>query len=327
MLLTQSLTQGSVRLGSVIYNPGAAFDYLNQGQVAFEQFGIEVQDELGQVGQGVFTFQISGVNDGPVALDNTATVRAKDEITPAIASSVLADDADVDGDALTVSAIRSGGLEDPSGLEGSIGILLTGTYGALTLNADGSYSYAATAGAADALPAGVVAEDVFTYTVTDGTLSDRAELRIMVTGVNDAPVALANMAAVLENETIVLASESSVLADDADIDGDALSVVGIRSGGLEDTDGIEGIVGSAITGTYGTLMLNADGSYSYAATAGTADALADGVTAEDVFTYTVTDGTLSDRAELRITVTGGKRCARRSFDFDCSCKQQCIVPG
>ena len=302
--LDTSLTQGSVRLGSVIYNPGAAFDYLNQGQVAFEQFGIEVQDELGQVGQGVFTFQISGVNDGPVALDNTATVRAKDEITPAIASSVLADDADVDGDALTVSAIRSGGLEDPSGLEGSIGILLTGTYGALTLNADGSYSYAAKAGAADALPAGVVAEDVFTYTVTDGTLSDRAELRIMVTGVNDAPVALANMAAVLENETIVLASESSVLADDADIDGDALSVVGIRSGGLEDTDGIEGIVGSAITGTYGTLMLNADGSYSYAATAGTADALADGVTAEDVFTYTVTDGTLSDRAELRITVTG-----------------------
>ena len=38
--LDTTLTQGSVRLGSVIYNPGGAFDYLNQGQVAFEQFGV-----------------------------------------------------------------------------------------------------------------------------------------------------------------------------------------------------------------------------------------------------------------------------------------------
>jgi VCBS repeat-containing protein len=58
-------------------------------------------------------------------------------------------------------------------------VLLSGpAHGSLTLNADGSYSYAAAKGA---LPAKIVAQDTFSYTVSDphgGT--DTANLYVVV---------------------------------------------------------------------------------------------------------------------------------------------------
>ena len=47
-----------------------------------------------------------------------------------------------------------------------IGVALEGAYGALTLNANGSYNYVANK--ADSLAAGTVVEDIFSYTVSDG---------------------------------------------------------------------------------------------------------------------------------------------------------------
>ena len=61
-------------------------------------------------------------------------------------------DTDADGDTLTVTAVRLGGTEG-SGSAGSVGSALTGTYGQLTLNANGSYTYVANQAAADALDA------------------------------------------------------------------------------------------------------------------------------------------------------------------------------
>ena len=222
----------------------------------------------------------------------------------AAASSVLGDDADVDGDALTVSSIRTGNVAATNGAQGEIGSTLVGAYGVLTLNADGQYSYATTASAVDGLAAGATAVDVFTYTITDGALSASAELLITVTGVNDAPIAVANTNEVPENGAIDLAAASSVLGDDADVDGDALTVSSIRTGNVAATNGAQGEIGSTLVGAYGVLTLNADGQYSYATTASAVDGLAAGATAVDVFTYTITDGALSASAELLITVTG-----------------------
>ncbi len=89
------------------------------------------------------------------------------------------------------------------GTSGTVGEGLTGTYGTLTLNADGSYSYAATASAVEALGAGTTANDTFTYTVTDGDQTASAELVITVQGVNDVPVAASDAIAVLENGEVV----------------------------------------------------------------------------------------------------------------------------
>ena len=47
-------------------------------------------------------------------------------------------DTDADSDALVVASVRTGGSEG-SGSAGTLGQALTGTYGQLTLNANGSY--------------------------------------------------------------------------------------------------------------------------------------------------------------------------------------------
>ena len=304
LALDTELTRGSVRIGSVLYDPGDAFDYLKEGEIGIEQFGITVQDEFGQTGQGVFSFQIEGVNDAPVAVGNTSSVLENGSIDLGASSSVLGDDTDIDGDALTISSIRTGDIAATNGAQGAVGSILAGTYGVLTLNEDGQYSYATTASAVDGLAAGVTVVDVFTYTITDGAESTSAELLITVTGVNDAPVAVGNTSSVLENGSIDLAAASSVLGDDTDIDGDALTISSIRTGDIAATNGAQGAVGSILAGTYGVLTLNEDGQYSYATTASAVDGLAAGVTVVDVFTYTITDGAESTSAELLITVTG-----------------------
>ena len=70
------------------------------------------------------------------------------------AKGVLAGDTDLDGDTLTVSAVN--------GSAANVGVAIAGTYGELTLNANGSYTYVA--------KNGDVAGDVdhFTYTASDG---------------------------------------------------------------------------------------------------------------------------------------------------------------
>ena len=73
-------------------------------------------------------------------------------------------DSDPDDSAsLVVSAIRLGSSEG-SGTAGTLGSALTGTYGTLTMNANGSYTYVADQTAADNLNAGQSATDSFNYT-------------------------------------------------------------------------------------------------------------------------------------------------------------------
>ncbi len=104
-------------------------------------------------------------------------------------------DSDADASAsLRVSKIKlSGGTNSDvnnnttyNGSGGSAGTSITGTYGTLTIGSDGSYSYAATTAAANALDTGESATDTFEYTLTDGTAIATANLTITVLGANDA---------------------------------------------------------------------------------------------------------------------------------------------
>ena len=75
-------------------------------------------------------------------------------VTAAAAAGVLANDTDPDGDTITVTGVSQNGI---------------GTFGHLSLNADGSYSYAADNAAAIAgIAIGTHGQDVFTYTEIDG---------------------------------------------------------------------------------------------------------------------------------------------------------------
>ena len=96
---------------------------------------------------------------------------------------MLNNDLDVDsGDTRTVVAVNG---EAPN-----VGKPLIGTYGTLTLLADGSWSYALDNADPDtnALAQGQTATDVFTYTMADASgATSSAPLTIVITGTNDAP--------------------------------------------------------------------------------------------------------------------------------------------
>ncbi len=113
--------------------------------------------------------------------------------------------------------------------------------------------------------------DVFTYTVSDGELFDTATVTISVGAANDPPQAADDAVTTNEDTPVTI----DVLDNDDDLDGDILTVVtvGAPLNGTATTDGT--------TVTY-TPTLNFYGT--------------------EVFTYTVTDGGLSDLAQVTVTV-------------------------
>jgi VCBS repeat-containing protein len=116
----------------------------------------------------------SGVNPGntPFAGDPSAT------------GNVLTNDTDVDvGDTRSVTAVN--------GSATNVGTAIHGTYGTLTLGANGQWTYSLDNADADtqALAQNEPASDVFTYTVADAAgATSSTTLTINVTGTNDAPV-------------------------------------------------------------------------------------------------------------------------------------------
>jgi VCBS repeat-containing protein len=119
-----------------------------------------------------------------VPLDDTLAIDASAQTTKNSSSGVLVNDTDPDGDTITVDSIRTG-QESGTGTTGTVGSVITGTYGDLTINSDGSYTYQANN--AKSVNPGDTVTDYFTYTATDGETSVPAQISITVTGINDRP--------------------------------------------------------------------------------------------------------------------------------------------
>lgn len=129
--------------------------------------------------------------------------------------------------------------------------------------------------------------------------SDSASLNITVQGTNDLPdadndTAIAVEAGGLSNGTAGSNGTGNVLTNDSDVDDSDsgnLDVVAFGSG-TNSSDATTG-AGGTKAGNYGTLQLNADGSFTYIVdeTNPAVEALDDGDTLTDTFTYAVTDQT------------------------------------
>ncbi len=116
---------------------------------------------------------------------------------------------------------------------------------------------------------------------------------------NTAPVATDDTGMVDEDATLTTNTITGVLNNDTDPDGNPMNITLIQHGATSVA------AGNDIIGLYGTLNLNADGSYSYFADQDLADALATAESVTDTFTYTVSDSNGdTDTADLVITVTG-----------------------
>ncbi|TPI16200.1 adhesin, partial [Mesorhizobium sp. B4-1-3] len=143
--------------------------------------------------------------------------------------------------------------------------------------------------------------DTFTVTSQDGTAT--GTVTVTITGTNDNPVAVADATAVKE-DTNTLADPNpvsgNVLGNDTDVDSTDTHTVSA-------VNGLAGNVGTDVAGTYGTLHLNSDGSYTYTLdnSKASVQALAEGVTVTDVFSYTNADNHGgSSSSSLTVTITG-----------------------
>jgi VCBS repeat-containing protein len=213
-----------------------------------------------------------------ITLDRAPTVVADAasalESGSAATGNVLTNDSDRDGDSLVVSAV--------AGSAGNVGASVAGTYGHLTLNSDGSYSYVAdNTTAIDAAATGSHLTDTFSYTASDGQ-GGTTTTNLVIT-LDRAPTTVDDSAGVAEGDTVSANAANGVLANDSDRDGDVLTVVAVK--------GMPGKVGTHVSGAYGHLTLNADGSYSYVADRPTAiNNAPTGSHPVDTFTFTVSDG-------------------------------------
>ena len=168
------------------------------------------------------------LNAAPVAVNDTVTVL---EDLP-FSGNVLGNDADADGNALTVTGYSVAGMAGPvaAGTE----TVIDGV-GALAINADGSYTFVPNTNYNGAVP-------VATYTVTDGNGGTASADLVLgpVVAQNDVPVLAPAIATTSVNEDAVLTGQ--VVA--SDIDGDVLGYA-VAQGPANGT-----LVLDAVTGQY-----------------------------------------------------------------------------
>jgi gliding motility-associated-like protein len=223
---------------------------------------------------------VTAVNDTPVAVDDTKTGI---EDTP-VSGNVLTNDSDPDvGATLTVTAVTIGGVTT-SIAAGTTSTTITLTEGILIISPDGNYTFTPATNFTGGVP-------TITYTVSDGTAISTANLNIIISAVNDAPVAVDDTKTGIEDTPVT----GNVLTNDSDPDvGATLTVTAVTIGGV--TTNIDaGTTSTTINLPEGVLEIKSDGSYTFTP----ATNFTGGV---PTITYTVSDGTATSTANLNITV-------------------------
>ncbi|WP_321500773.1 VCBS domain-containing protein [Breoghania sp.] len=321
--------------GSYTYTPIANNPLLDAGETVVESFTYIMQDALGAKSEATLHITVvgSGTND-PVAGNDAITAVEAGGISNGTAGSDPSATASpnrlIDNDTTDtsnfpnkyvsgVTSVETGNSGDPAASSeaantGTGPAVVVGKYGTFTVGADGSYVYTVDNAnpTVEALRiSGETLSETFTYVVKNydvgnSTLGgvDTAVVTVTIQGANDAPVAANDSVTATAG---LAAPTGNVLNNDVDVDaGDTKTVLFVEAGTTA-TPGTPVSGAVAITGTYGTLTINPDGTYSYAVdqTNDAVKALAAGATTSETFSYQMEDasGAVSS-ALLTVTVTG-----------------------
>ncbi len=202
----------------------------------------------------------AGLPVAPVAADDTAATVLGTALVLDVAADLLANDSDADGDPLSLA-----GFTQPAS-------------GSVVDSGDGTLTYTPAAG--------FIGSDSFTYTVSDGGLTDTATVTIeVIDAANTAPAA-GDDTVTTDEDTAAVITVAGLLANDGDGDGDALTLAGVTQP------------------AHGTTVIDDNGTPDDAADDTVVYTPAADFHGSDAFTYTVADGRGgSATATVAVTVT------------------------
>ncbi|MDW1637100.1 MULTISPECIES: tandem-95 repeat protein [unclassified Vibrio] len=219
---------------------------------------------------GIATFTPTADWNGSEALTFTATDPSGESVsqtvnfTVAPVADIVADNATVVEDTPTIIKVLGNDTFEGDDKVVSLDTNNGPANGTVSVNPDGSLTYTPNDN--------YHGTDSFTYIVTSGGVSESTTVNVDVTPVNDAPVANDDAATTQEDTAVTI----DVLPNDTDIDGDTLS---IQSASVPEAQGKVEIVGGKLVFTP-----------------------AENFNGDAEITYTVTDGSLTDRATVNVTV-------------------------
>ena len=199
-ILTLTLISTAINGIASINSDNKSIDYTpNANWNGIEVITYTVSDGSLSDNTGTLTITVFPINDSPVALDDTAIVLEDSGLT---SIDIISNDSDLDGDALTFTAVTAG-------------------TGNIAVNADNkSVDYTSAAN--------FNGNEEITYTASDGTLSDSGKLTITVTPVNDAPVAVDDSITINEDSPL---TSTNVISNDTDVELDALTLTVVTTSG------------------------------------------------------------------------------------------------
>jgi len=221
-------------------------------------------------GSDSFTYSITDADGNTDTATVSITVNSVDDL-PVIAAgsgSVVEDTQPSTGGTLTATDVDNPSLAFVASTQ-------AGNYGSVVLGADGVWTYTLDA-RANALAAGEAQTESFTVNLTDGSTTT---ITINITGTDDAPV--------------IAAGAGSVVEDTQPSTGGTLTATDVDNPSLA-------FVASTQSGNYGSVMLGADGVWTYTLDA-RANALAAGEAQTENFTVSLTDGSTTT---ITVNITG-----------------------
>ncbi|WFU04858.1 VCBS domain-containing protein (plasmid) [Rhizobium sp. CB3171] len=239
---------------------------------------------------------INGTNDAP-----TISIAGGDSASGAVteAGIGIADDsthntvsghltgADIDSPTLTWSVVADSG-QTANGSES-----VTGTYGTLSVGADGTWTYALDQSKADSLNTSDHPQESFTVQLSDnqGGITTQTVV-VTVNGTNDAPTISIGSG---DSASGAVTEAGVGVADDsahntvfghltgADVDNTSLTWSVVAGSG-------QTVNGGSVTGTYGTLSVGTDGTWTYTLDQSKANSLTASDHPQESFTVQLSDG-------------------------------------
>jgi VCBS repeat-containing protein len=289
-------------------------DYLGAGNVVTANFTVHGTDTQGATTSEVVTITITGTNDTPDitvgAGDSAAASLSEGDAALAASGMLTVTDLDTfDVDLGSIANVTLSG--NTAGITVAQALnMFNITY--TDLIAQGSstgslaWDFASSAGDFDYLRATDTLTITYTIAVNDAlNAHDLQDVVITIHGTNDAPVitAATNAGNVTEEGASTLTGDGSIAGanwTDVDTGEDATLAVSLGSAGagaqanlVFNGAGIGALAGEAtLHGTYGYLYIKVDGTYRYVLdnTDGDTQALDTGQSVNDVFNYTISDG-------------------------------------